>query len=29
MVYLGGVGPFGVTCEGVAARGYEGFVLTA
>jgi len=29
MVYLGGVGPYRAKCEEVAARGYEGFALTA
>lgn len=29
MVYLGGVGPYRAKCAEVAAKGYEGFTLTA
>ena len=29
VVYLGGVGPYRAKCEEVAAKGYEGFALTA
>jgi cyclohexanone monooxygenase len=28
MPYIGGVGAYRQTCDGVAARGYEGFALT-
>jgi cyclohexanone monooxygenase len=28
MPYVGGIGPYGEICAGIAARGYEGFVLT-